>query len=108
RGSEGGNCFYKDDSRRAQALQTRGIHYVDVGTSGGVWGLERGYCMMIGGDNEAVRRLDPIFAALAPGPGNIPRTPGRDGRDSRAEGGHLPWGPPGSRPFLQKGRNGSV
>src|SRR5260370_13363196 len=69
---DGGNSFYKDDIRRAQALQTRGIHYVDVGTSGGVWGLERGYCMMIGGDTEAVLRLDPLFSPLPPGPGTLP------------------------------------
>ena len=103
---DGGNSFYKDDIRRAQALQTRGIHYVDVGTSGGVWGLERGYCMMIGGDTEAVRRLDPIFAALAPGPGNIPRTPGRDGRDSRVEAGYLHCGPSGSGHFVKMIHNG--
>ena len=78
---DGGNSFYKDDVRRAKPLKERGIHYVDVGTSGGVWGLERGYCMMIGGDKAAVDRLDPIFAALAPGIGDIPRTPGREGRD---------------------------
>src|SRR5437588_871006 len=103
---DGGNSFYKDDIRRAQALQTRGIHYVDVGTSGGVWGLERGYCMMIGGDAEAVLRLDPIFAALAPGPGNIPRTPGRDGRDKRAESGYIHCGPSGSGHFVKMIHNG--
>jgi len=103
---DGGNSFYKDDIRRAQALQTRGIHYVDVGTSGGVWGLERGYCMMIGGDTEAVRRLDPIFAALAPGPGNIPRTPGRDGHDPRAESGYIHCGPSGSGHFVKMVHNG--
>ena len=103
---DGGNSFYKDDIRRAQALQTRGIHYVDVGTSGGVWGLERGYCMMIGGDTEAVVRLDPIFAALAPGPGNIPRTPGRDGHDPRAESGYIHCGPSGSGHFVKMVHNG--
>jgi len=103
---DGGNSFYKDDIRRAQALQTRGIHYVDVGTSGGVWGLERGYCMMIGGDTGAVLRLDPIFAALAPGPGNIPRTPGRDGHDPRAESGYIHCGPSGSGHFVKMVHNG--
>jgi len=103
---DGGNSFYKDDIRRAQALQTRGIHYVDVGTSGGVWGLERGYCMMIGGDTEAVVRLDPIFAALAPGPGNIPRTSGRDGHDPRAESGYIHCGPSGSGHFVKMVHNG--
>ena len=103
---DGGNSFYKDDIRRAQVLQTRGIHYVDVGTSGGVWGLERGYCMMIGGDTEAVLRLDPIFAALAPGPGNIPRTPGRDGHDPRAESGYIHCGPSGSGHFVKMVHNG--
>src|SRR5437588_2865703 len=73
---DGGNSYYVDDIRRAKELESRGIHYVDVGTSGGVWGLERGYCMMIGGEAEAVKHLDPIFKRLAPGPGDIPRTPG--------------------------------
>ena len=103
---DGGNSFYKDDIRRAQALQSRGVHYVDVGTSGGVWGLERGYCMMIGGDTEAVLRLDPIFAALAPGPGNIPPTPGRDGRDARAVSGYIHCGPSGSGHFVKMVHNG--
>jgi 6-phosphogluconate dehydrogenase len=103
---DGGNSFYKDDIRRAQALQARGVHYVDVGTSGGVWGLERGYCMMIGGDTEAVVRLDPIFAALAPGPGNIARTPGRDGHDPRAESGYIHCGPSGSGHFVKMVHNG--
>jgi len=75
---DGGNSYYVDDIRRAKELQARGIHYVDVGTSGGVWGLERGYCMMIGGEQDVVKRLDPIFATLAPGSGNISRTPGRE------------------------------
>jgi 6-phosphogluconate dehydrogenase len=103
---DGGNSFYKDDIRRAQALRARGVHYVDVGTSGGVWGLERGYCMMIGGDTEAVVRLDPIFAVLAPGPGNIPRTPGRDGHDPRAESGYIHCGPSGSGHFVKMVHNG--
>ena len=103
---DGGNSFYRDDIRRSQALQTRGVHYVDVGTSGGVWGLERGYCMMIGGDTEAVLRLDPIFSALAPGVGNIPRTPGRDGRDRRAEAGYIHCGPSGSGHFVKMIHNG--
>ena len=75
---DGGNSYYIDDIRRAKELSTKGIHYVDVGTSGGVWGMERGYCMMIGGDSSVVQRLDPIFATLAPGIGNVERTPGRD------------------------------
>src|SRR5438067_7536138 len=103
---DGGNSFYKDDVRRAQALQTRGVHYVDVGTSGGVWGLERGYCMMIGGDTEAVLRLDPIFSALVPGPGSIPRRPGRDGRDPRVESGYIHCGPSGSGHFVKMVHNG--
>jgi 6-phosphogluconate dehydrogenase len=90
---DGGNSHYKDDVRRARDLAAKGVHYLDVGTSGGVWGLERGYCMMIGGDRFAFERLDPIFAALAPGEGNIPRTPGRDGHDPRAERGYLHCGP---------------
>ena len=103
---DGGNSFYKDDIRRAKELASQGIDYVDVGTSGGVWGLERGYCMMIGGDAEAVLRLDPIFAALAPGPGNIPRTPGRDGHDPRAESGYIHCGPSGSGHFVKMIHNG--
>jgi 6-phosphogluconate dehydrogenase len=103
---DGGNSFYKDDIRRAAMLEERGIHYVDVGTSGGVWGLERGYCMMIGGDAEAVDRLDPIFAALAPGIGDIPRTPGRGGRDPRAEQGYIHAGPSGAGHFVKMVHNG--
>jgi 6-phosphogluconate dehydrogenase len=103
---DGGNTFWKDDVRRAAALRQRGIHYVDVGTSGGVWGLDRGYCMMIGGDKEVVDRLDPIFAALAPGPGNIPRTPGRDARDPRAERGYIHAGPNGAGHFVKMVHNG--
>ena len=92
--------------RRAATLGERDIHYVDVGTSGGVWGLERGYCMMIGGEREVVQRLDPIFAALAPGPGNLPRTPGRDGRDARAERGYIHAGPSGAGHFVKMVHNG--
>ena len=103
---DGGNSFYKDDIRRASVLQKRGIHYVDVGTSGGVWGLERGYCMMIGGAQEAVDRLDPIFRALAPGTGDIGRTPGRDGDPSRAEQGYIHAGPCGAGHFVKMVHNG--
>ena len=103
---DGGNTFWKDDIRRATMLKERGIHYVDVGTSGGVWGLERGYCMMIGGDKEIVERLDPIFSALAPGPGDMPRTPGRDGRDPRAEQGYIHAGPNGAGHFVKMIHNG--
>ncbi len=103
---DGGNSFYKDDIRRAKALAKRGIDYVDVGTSGGVWGLERGYCMMIGGREEVVRRLDPIFDALAPGIGNIPRTTGRDAPDDRAERGYIHAGPPGAGHFVKMVHNG--
>jgi 6-phosphogluconate dehydrogenase len=103
---DGGNTFYKDDIRRAAALKLRGIEYVDVGTSGGVWGLERGYCMMIGGDRQAVERLDPIFASLAPGVGGIPRTPGREGRDARAEQGYVHSGPSGAGHFAKMIHNG--
>jgi 6-phosphogluconate dehydrogenase len=103
---DGGNTFYKDDIRRAAALKAHGIHYVDVGTSGGVWGLERGYCLMIGGDTEAVRRLDPIFAALAPGRGDIPRTHGREGRDARVEQGYLHAGRSGAGHFVKMIHNG--
>jgi len=103
---DGGNSFYKDDIRRAAALKPRGIRYVDVGTSGGVWGLERGYCMMIGGDTEVVRHLDPIFDTLAPGLGSIPRTPGRDPADDRAERGYIHAGPPGAGHFVKMVHNG--
>jgi 6-phosphogluconate dehydrogenase len=103
---DGGNTFWKDDVRRAKALSARGLHYLDVGTSGGVWGLERGYCMMIGGPREVVNRLDPIFTALAPGPGNIARTPGRDGRDGRAERGYIHAGPSGAGHFVKMVHNG--
>src|SRR3984893_670707 len=103
---DGGNSFYKDDIRRAKKLAEKGIRYVDCGTSGGVWGIERGYCMMIGGQKEAVDRLDPIFAALAPGLGNIPRTPGREKGDPRAERGYIHAGPCGAGHFVQMVHNG--
>jgi 6-phosphogluconate dehydrogenase len=103
---DGGNTFYKDDIRRAKTLSAKGLHYVDVGTSGGVWGLERGYCMMIGGPDEAVTRLDPIFDALAPGVGTIPRTKGRNGADPRAEKGYIHAGPAGSGHFVKMVHNG--
>ena len=103
---DGGNSFYKDDIRRAGELKRKGISYIDVGTSGGIWGLERGFCMMIGGDRNAVGRLDPIFAALAPGPGDIPRTPGRNGRDPRVEQGYIHVGPPGAGHFVKMIHNG--
>ena len=103
---DGGNTFWKDDIRRAQMLKGRAIHYVDVGTSGGVWGLERGYCMMIGGPKAIVDRLDPLFKALAPGLGNVPRTPGRDGRDPHAEFGYLHCGPSGAGHFVKMIHNG--
>jgi 6-phosphogluconate dehydrogenase len=103
---DGGNSFYKDDIRRAALLRHKGIHYVDVGTSGGVWGLERGYCMMIGGDKEVVDRLDPIFAALAPGAGEIPHTSGREGRDPRVERGYMHCGPNGAGHFVKMIHNG--
>jgi 6-phosphogluconate dehydrogenase len=103
---DGGNTFWKDDIRRAKMLKQRAIHYVDVGTSGGVWGLERGYCMMIGGPKAIVERLNPLFNALAPGLGNVPRTFGRDGRDPRAELGYLHCGPSGAGHFVKMIHNG--
>ena len=103
---DGGNSFYKDDIRRAKALAAKGIRYVDCGTSGGVWGIERGYCMMIGGPKAAVEHLDPIFAALAPGLGDIPRTPGRDKDVSRAERGYIHAGPSGAGHFVKMVHNG--
>jgi 6-phosphogluconate dehydrogenase len=103
---DGGNTFWQDDVRRGKALKERGLHYVDVGTSGGVWGIDRGYCMMIGGDKATVDRLDPIFAALAPGEGDIPRTPGRDNRDSRIERGYIHAGPVGAGHFVKMIHNG--
>ena len=102
---DGGNSFYKDDVRRAKMLEPAGIHYVDVGTSGGVWGLERGYCLMMGGPQEAVARLDPIFKTLAPGIGDIPRTPGRT-QGGTAEEGYLYCGPSGSGHFVKMVHNG--
>jgi len=103
---DGGNTFYKDDIRRHGTLAERGIRYVDVGTSGGVWGLERGYCMMIGGDEPVVRLLDPIFATLAPGYGSVPRTEGRDTSDDRAERGYVHAGPAGAGHFVKMVHNG--
>ena len=103
---DGGNSFFKDDVRRAKELQPKGIHYLDVGTSGGVWGLERGYCMMIGGPKEAMQRLDPIFKTLAPGIGDIPRTPGFDKRGGTAEEGYIHCGPSGAGHFVKMVHNG--
>jgi 6-phosphogluconate dehydrogenase len=103
---DGGNSYYVDDIRRARELASKGIHYVDVGTSGGVWGLDRGYCMMIGGESDVVRRLDPIFATLAPGVGNIPRTPGRENLGGTAEQGYLHCGPNGAGHFVKMVHNG--
>jgi 6-phosphogluconate dehydrogenase len=105
---DGGNSFYKDDIRRAKTLAEKGLHYVDVGTSGGVWGLERGYCMMIGGDKETVDLLDPIFDTLAPGLGSISRTPDRVGSDEdpRAEKGYIHAGPAGAGHFVKMVHNG--
>jgi len=103
---DGGNTYYKDDVRRGKALAAKGIRYLDVGTSGGVWGLARGYCLMIGGDADAVRHLDPIFAALAPGLGTIERTPDREGRDKRAEQGYIHAGPVGAGHFVKMIHNG--
>ena len=103
---DGGNTYYKDDIRRAKTLAEKGIDYVDVGTSGGVWGLERGYCMMIGGKSEAVERLEPIFEALAPGYGSIERTRGRNAPDERAERGFIFTGPAGSGHFVKMVHNG--
>src|SRR6201981_1924916 len=102
---DGGNSYYIDDIRRAKELAPKKIHYVDVGTSGGVWGLERGYCMMIGGENDVVKHLDPIFACLAPGIGNIDRTPGRPANQGTAEQGYLHCGPNGGGAFGKMGRN---
>ena len=103
---DGGNSYYVDDIERAKGLRSLGIHYVDVGTSGGIWGLERGYCMMIGGDKEIIQRLDPIFAALAPGIGNVPRTPGREKLGGTAEQGYLHCGPNGAGHFVKMIHNG--
>jgi 6-phosphogluconate dehydrogenase len=103
---DGGNSYYIDDIRRAKELAPKGIHYVDVGTSGGVWGLERGYCMMIGGETDAVKHLDPVFATLAPGRGDIPRTPGREKVGGTAEQGYLHCGPNGGGHFVKMVHNG--
>jgi 6-phosphogluconate dehydrogenase len=103
---DGGNTFWKDDVRRARELKAKGLHYLDVGTSGGVWGLERGYCLMIGGDKAVVDRLDSLFAALAPGKGGIPATRGRRGRDPRPEQGYLHAGPSGAGHFVKMIHNG--
>ncbi|MGA2045157.1 MAG: phosphogluconate dehydrogenase (NAD(+)-dependent, decarboxylating) [Roseiarcus sp.] len=103
---DGGNSYYVDDIRRAHELMSRGMNYVDVGTSGGVWGLERGYCMMIGGEEAVVGRLDPLFRALAPGRGDIAPTPNRDGRDRRVEEGYLHAGPCGAGHFVKMIHNG--
>jgi 6-phosphogluconate dehydrogenase len=103
---DGGNSYFKDDVRRANELKGKGIHYIDVGTSGGVWGLERGYCMMIGGPKEAVQGLDPIFKTLAPGKGDIPRTPGREKLGGTAEEGYIHCGPSGSGHFVKMVHNG--
>src|SRR4029077_14229032 len=103
---DGGNSYYVDDIRRAKELAASGIHYVDVGTSGGVWGLERGYCMMIGGETDVVQHLDPVFATLAPGVGDIPRTPGREKLVDTAEQGYLHCGPNGAGHFVKMVHNG--
>ena len=103
---DGGNSYFKDDVRRSQKLKDRGIHYIDVGTSGGIWGLERGYCMMIGGPREAFDRLDPIFRTLAPGTGDIPRTPGREKMGGTAELGYIYCGPSGAGHFVKMVHNG--
>src|SRR5271166_4361498 len=103
---DGGNSYYIDDIRRAKELTPKGIHYVDVGTSGGVWGLERGYCMMIGGEDAVVKHLDPIFNTLAPGMGDIPRTPGREKIGGTAEQGYLHCGPNGAGHFVKMVHNG--
>ena len=103
---DGGNTFWQDDVRRGKTLKENGLHYLDVGTSGGVWGIERGYCMMIGGEKSVVDRLDPIFKTLAPGIGDIPLTGGRDGRDPRIEQGYIHAGPSGAGHFVKMIHNG--
>jgi 6-phosphogluconate dehydrogenase len=103
---DGGNSYYIDDIERAKGLRSLGLHYLDVGTSGGIWGLERGYCMMIGGEREIVQRLDPIFATLAPGAGDVPRTPGREKLRGTAEEGYLHCGPSGAGHFVKMIHNG--
>jgi 6-phosphogluconate dehydrogenase len=103
---DGGNSHFKDDARRARTLADKGIHYVDAGTSGGVWGLERGYCLMIGGEREVVERLAPIWQTLAPGRGSVPPAPGREGKQSTAEEGYLHCGPAGAGHFVKMVHNG--
>jgi 6-phosphogluconate dehydrogenase len=103
---DGGNSYFKDDVRRSGSVKERGIHYLDAGTSGGVWGIDRGYCLMIGGDREAVERLEPIFATLAPGQGNTPPSPGRENLKSTAEKGYLYCGPAGAGHFVKMIHNG--
>jgi 6-phosphogluconate dehydrogenase len=103
---DGGNSYYKDDIRRSQQLKSKGIHYIDVGTSGGVWGLDRGYCMMIGGPKEAFDHLDPIFKTLAPGVGDVPRTPGREKLGGTSEQGYIYCGPSGAGHFVKMVHNG--
>jgi 6-phosphogluconate dehydrogenase len=103
---DGGNSYFKDDIRRAKALKEKGIRYVDVGTSGGIWGVQRGYCMMIGGDPDTVKHLDPLLRTLAPGIGNVERTPGRGGKGGTAEDGYLHCGPPGAGHFVKMVHNG--
>jgi len=103
---DGGNSYFKDDVRRGQALAEKGIYYVDAGTSGGVWGLERGYCLMIGGERAAVERLDPIWKTLAPGRGDVPPAPGREGKQGTAEEGYLHCGPVGAGHFVKMVHNG--
>jgi len=103
---DGGNSYFRDDRRRSEALRPKGLHYLDVGTSGGVWGLERGYCMMIGGDTEAVERMDPVFKTLAPGKGDIPATPGREKLGGTAEMGYLHCGASGAGHFVKMVHNG--
>jgi 6-phosphogluconate dehydrogenase len=103
---DGGNSHYHDDIARAKRLRPKGIHYVDMGTSGGIWGLERGYCLMIGGETDIVKRLEPIFQTLAPGPGDIPRTPGREKFGGTAENGYLHCGPAGAGHFVKMIHNG--
>ena len=103
---DGGNSYFKDDARRAKALKPKGIHYLDAGTSGGIWGKDRGYCMMIGGDRETVKRLDPIFKARAPGRGDVGRTPGREKIPGTAEEGYLYCGPAGAGHYVKMIHNG--
>jgi len=103
---DGGNSYFKDDIRRSKIFRDKGIHYVDVGTSGGVWGLERGYCMMLGGPKEVIEQLDPIFKTLAPGRGNIPPTPGREKLGGTAEDGYIYCGPSGAGHFVKMVHNG--